>query len=139
MTYRYLHIPYLQNCRRKPEAVTHVGFLWWLSSKKKKILLPVPASEGIAGSAPGLGRSSGEGNGNPLQNSCLGNPMDRGAWQATVQGVAKSQTGLSKQHHVLGYMEAVTAITEVERLGQDLRHDRGFGHYFTGTREHGRV
>ena len=40
-------------------------------------------------SAPGFGRSPGEGNGNPLQYSCLGNPMDRGAWQATVHGVAK--------------------------------------------------
>ena len=42
----------------------------------------------------GLGRPSGEGNGNPLQYSCLENYMDRGAWQATVHGVAKSQTGL---------------------------------------------
>jgi len=42
-----------------------------------------------------LGRSRGEGNGNPLQYSCLENPMDRGAWWATVHGVAKSQTGLS--------------------------------------------
>ena len=45
-----------------------------------------------AGSIPGLGRSPGGGNGNPLQYSCLGNPMDRGAWQATVLEVAKSQT-----------------------------------------------
>ena len=44
---------------------------------------------GDAGSIPGLGRSSGEGNGNPLQYSCLGNPMDRAAWRAIVQGVAK--------------------------------------------------
>ena len=44
-----------------------------------------PANAGRAGSIPGLGRSPGEGNGNPLQCSCLGNPMDRGAWQATVQ------------------------------------------------------
>ena len=44
---------------------------------------------GDVGSVPGLGRSSGEGNGNPLQYSCLRNPMDRGAWQATVHGVAK--------------------------------------------------
>ena len=43
----------------------------------------------------GLGRSTGEGNGNPLQYSCLENPTDRGAWQATVHGVAKSQTRLS--------------------------------------------
>ena len=41
------------------------------------------------GLIPGLGRSPGEGNGNPLQYSCLGNPMDRGAWQATVHGVTK--------------------------------------------------
>ena len=47
------------------------------------------------GSIPGLGRSSGEGNGNPLQCSCLGNTMDRGAWWATIHGVAKSWTGLS--------------------------------------------
>ena len=39
-------------------------------------------------SIPGSGRSSGEGNGNPLQDSCLENPMDRGAWRATVHGVA---------------------------------------------------
>ena len=44
---------------------------------------------------PGWGRSSGEGNGYPLQSSCLGNRMDRGAWRATVHGVAKSGTQLS--------------------------------------------
>ena len=41
------------------------------------------------GSIPGLGRSPGEGNGNSLQDSCLGNPLDRGAWWAAVHGVAK--------------------------------------------------
>jgi len=41
------------------------------------------------GSIAGSGRSPGKGNGNPLQYSCLGNPMDRGAWQATVPGVTK--------------------------------------------------
>ena len=40
---------------------------------------------------PGLGRTPGGGNGSPLQNSCLGNPMDRGAWRATVHGVTKSR------------------------------------------------
>ena len=43
-------------------------------------------------SIPGLGRSPGEGHGSPLQYSCLENPMDRGAWQATAQRVTKSQT-----------------------------------------------
>ena len=47
---------------------------------------------GDLSSVPGLGRSFGEGNGNPLQYSCLENSMDRGAWQATVHGVTKSQT-----------------------------------------------
>ena len=47
------------------------------------------------GLIPGLGRSPGQGNGLPLQYSCLENSMDRGAWQATVHGVAKSQTPLS--------------------------------------------
>ena len=46
---------------------------------------------GDLGSIPGSGRSPGEGNGNPLQYSCLENSMDRGAWQATVHGVPKSQ------------------------------------------------
>ena len=44
---------------------------------------------------PGSGRSPGEGNGNPLQYSCMENPMDGGAWQATVHGVSKSRTRLS--------------------------------------------
>ena len=47
---------------------------------------------GDPGSTPGLGRSPEEGNGNPLQYSCLGNHMDRGAWLSTVHGVAKSWT-----------------------------------------------
>ena len=46
---------------------------------------------GDLGSIPGLRRSPGEGNGNPLQYSCLENPIDRGAWQVTVHGVTKSQ------------------------------------------------
>ena len=58
----------------------------------------LPASAGDlrdSGLIPGLVRSSGEGNNNPLQYSCLGNPMEREAWQATVHGAAKSQTQLS--------------------------------------------
>ena len=51
---------------------------WWLSSKNP------PANAGEVGSVPGSGRSPGEGDGHPLQYSCLGNPWDRGAWRATV-------------------------------------------------------
>ena len=51
---------------------------------------------GDPGSIPGSGRSPGEGNGNPLQYSCLENPRDRGAWRAAVYGVAQSQTRLKR-------------------------------------------
>ena len=57
-----------------------------------------PDNAGDVGDAaliPGLGRSPGQGNGNPLQYSCLGNAMDRGAWWAVVYGVAKSRTRFS--------------------------------------------
>ena len=52
----------------------------------------LPANAGDVHLIPGSGRSPGEGNGNPLQYSCLENSMDRGAWRATVHGVAMSQT-----------------------------------------------
>ena len=58
-----------------------------------------------AGSIPGLGRSSGEGNGNPPQYSCLENLMDREAWWGTVHGVIKSQTQLKQlSTHTLTYL-----------------------------------
>ena len=66
------------------EDSTALGFPWWLSGKK------YACNAGDMGSIPESGRSPGEGNDNPLQYSCLENPMDRGAWRATVHGVAKS-------------------------------------------------
>ena len=62
---------------------------WWLSGEESA------CNAGDAGSIPGSGRSPGGGNCNLLQYSCLENPMDRGAWPATVHGVTKSQTRLS--------------------------------------------
>ena len=65
--------------------------------KASTVVKNPPANAGDArdsrdvGSIPGLERSPGEGNGNPFQYSCLENPTDREAWQATVHGVAKSQ------------------------------------------------
>ena len=56
----------------------------------------LPASAGDLGSIPGLGRSPGGGNGNPLQYSWMDDPMDRGAWQAVVHGVTKTQTRLNR-------------------------------------------
>ena len=61
------------------------GLPWWLSGKKST------CNAGDAGSIPGLGRSPGEGNGNPLQYSCLGNPMDGGQ----SMGLQRCQTRLS--------------------------------------------
>ena len=70
-------------------------FHWRLSGKKNS---PANAGDlGHTGLIPELGRSPGEGNGNSLQYSCLENPMDIGAWQATVHGVTKSWTQLSGQ------------------------------------------
>ena len=64
---------------RRPQVLPR-----WLSGKESTF------QAGDTGLIPGSGRSPGEGNGNPLQYSCLGNPMDRGARYATVQGVAKN-------------------------------------------------
>ena len=54
----------------------------------------LPDNAGDAGSIPGSGRFLGKGNGNPLQYSCLGNAMDKGAWRAGIHGVTKSRTQL---------------------------------------------
>ena len=61
----------------------HIGLPWWLPSKESV------CSALDSGSTPGLEGSAGEGKGNPLQYSCLGNPMDRGAWWATVHGITR--------------------------------------------------
>ena len=68
-----------------------------------------PANSGDAGdmgSISGLGRSPGEGNGSPLQYSCLENSMDRGTWQATVHGVTKSRTPLNDFHFPISQSKA---------------------------------
>ena len=61
----------------------------WLSGKESTFQV------GDSSLIPGLGRSPGEGNGNPLQYPCLKNPMNRGVWWSTIYGVTKSQTQLS--------------------------------------------
>ena len=71
-------------------AVNSVGSIFQISDSKEPV-----CNVGDPGSIPGSGRSTGEGNGNPLQYFYLGNPMDRGAWWATVHGVAKSRTQLN--------------------------------------------
>ena len=77
---------------RTNDTKSHVAvcvFYWfprWLSSKESA------CQAGDMGSVPGSGRSPEERNGNPIQYSCLGNPMDRGAWQVTAMGLQKNQT-----------------------------------------------
>ena len=63
-----------------------------LSFPAGSVVKNLPANAGNTGLVPGWGRSPGEGNGKPLQYSCLENPMDRGAWRAMVHGVAESDT-----------------------------------------------
>jgi len=71
---------------KKKHFIKSYGLPRGLSGKESACLA------GDMGLFSGLGRSSGEGNGNPFQYSCLGNPMDREAWWATVHEIAKSQT-----------------------------------------------
>ena len=73
------------------------GLLWHLDFPGGSEVKMSACNAGDLSSVPGLERSPGEGNGNPLQYSCLENPMDVGAWWATVHGVTKSQTQLSMQ------------------------------------------
>ena len=65
-------------------------------------------SAGDTGSIPGTGRSPGEGNGNPLQYSCLGNPIDRGAWQATVHRVAERV-----RHNLVTKQQLLVCLPEI--------------------------
>ena len=76
---------------------------------------------GDVGSIPGLGRSPGVGNGTPLQDSCLENPMDRGAWEAAVHGVAKSQTWLSGWARARAHTHTHTH-THIQRTTWDLTY-----------------
>ena len=74
---------------------------------------------GDLGSIPGSGRSPAEGNGNPLQYSCLGNLMDRGAWRATVHGVTKNQTRLSMRAESSS-LQTVSSAVAWDRGGSRL-------------------
>ena len=91
------------------------GLLWWLSGKDSAWNAGAPSL------IPGLGRSPGEGNGNPLQDSCLGNPMDRGAWESTVHGITKSQTQLSNWAHMHFF-----SILLNEKISNIMKHCKGF-------------
>ena len=76
-------------------------------------------NEGDPGSIPGLGRSAGGGNSSPLQYSCLGSHMDRGAWRATVYGVTKSDMTEQLTVHIRFYLQKVYIS-----LGKVRKHER---------------
>ena len=76
----------------EPHLFILTGRRWYWRLREEK---GSACQTGDAGSIPGSRRSPGGGNGNPLQYSCLENPMDRGAWRATVHGIAKSWAWLS--------------------------------------------
>ena len=69
-----------------------IGFSNMLGFPGDSLVKNLPANAGDMGWIVELGRSPGEGNGNPLQYSCLGNPVDRGAWQDTMHGFTESRT-----------------------------------------------
>ena len=72
----------------------------WKGFPGGSVVKNLPANAGDMASIPGLGRFPGERNGNPLQYSCLGNPMDREVWQAAVHGVTKAPETATKQMNV---------------------------------------
>ena len=72
----------------------------------------LPASVGDAGSIPGSGRSPGGGDGNPLQYSCLENPMDRETWWATVHGATESDLTVAENTALKGhFIELIASLT----------------------------
>ena len=90
-----------------------------------------PASAGNTGSNPGSGRSPGGGNGNPLQYSCLENPMDRGAWWATVHGIARVGHDiveqLSSNNCILFYTSPYCTIVIFDNLKQNKQKNEHVG------------
>ena len=80
------------NFNQKPSILNSILFIFYKGFPGGEVVKNPHANAGDPGSIPGLGRSPGVGNGNPLWYSCLENPRDRGAWWATVHGVTMSHT-----------------------------------------------
>ena len=112
----------------------HIINCW--ASLVTRLVKNLPANVGDTrdgGSIPGLGRSPEDGNGNPLQQSCLENFMDRGAWQATVHGVAKTWTRLSMHacthtytHIINGGMASLSYLKAEMIVKCSLQHTWSF-------------
>ena len=101
---------------------------WWPSSKESA------CNPGDLGLTPGLRRTPGEGKDNPFQYSCLGNPMDRGAWQGSVHGVTESQTQFNNKNNLCPFpSSASTPVLEADGDGcaKPFSHDRLFATLWT--------
>ena len=95
-----------------PPSYLSRGHVTFRASQEALVAKNSPAKARNAGSIPGSGRSPGRGHGNPLQHPCLENPMDRGAWQATVHRVSQSQTRLKRLS-----MHAVISTIKKNKVG----------------------
>ena len=100
------------------------GLPWWLSGKESA------CNAGDLGLIPGLGRYPGEGRGNPLQYSCLRNPMDRGAWWAAVRGIARVGHNLVTSPPPWGRDRLKTVQLESNRAGMELRSFTSVFHWW---------
>ena len=97
MTVRLKYVIILHGFLRTGELPNnYTGFPGGVTVKHLPATQETTCNAGDAGLIPGSGRSPEKGNGNPLQDSCLGNPMDRGAWQNTVHGVTKESDTVTK-------------------------------------------
>ena len=95
----------ITNSRARLEwPILSLYFQEWMGFPGIAALKNPPGNEGNSGLIPGSGRLPVEGNGNPLQYSCLGNPTNRGVWRNTVHGIAKSWTWLSAHTHQSYYI-----------------------------------
>ena len=115
------------NCKRSYKVAYYLSLLLGFpgSSDSKEPACNVEDP----GLIPGSGRPPGEGNGNPLQYSCLENPMDRGAWWATVHGVAKSWAQLSDNTHTSLLLNASYPRGDLNCLMKDV-HFISFSPYY---------
>ena len=99
--------------------ILHLPLISYMILDGGCVVKNLPANAGHLGSIPGLGRSPGAGKGNPLENSCLGNPMDRGAWWATVHGVVKESDRTEK---ITLYL-LLPKATRVESMSEERSED----------------
>ena len=122
--YNYLLLNFLTRVYTKSSYNNEKKSMLQKNLFERSILKAVnPASaedESDPGLIPGSGRSPGEGNGNPLQYSCLGNPMDRGAWWAMVHRVTKSQTRLKQLSTYINYFNCPVKHLNLNFVIQNL-------------------